>query len=197
MSRRELIEGFALEGISGGNAVFDTAKLHWLNGQYIARMPPEQLGAAVVPLLVREGLWPKNMPTDEWLLRLLELLRPRAKRLTDFVEQARPFLVETIEYEADAITKHLGSTRLSEDLTALIEALRTGVPFDEQHVEAAVRNGRRAGYQSWAAHPCHTCCGDWTHRQPGNIREVLGCLDEIAPSRVSNSSSDSSAPGTR
>jgi glutamyl-tRNA synthetase len=139
LSRRELIESFALEGISGGNAVFDTAKLDWMNGQYIARMPLEQLGAAVVPLLVREGLWPKNMTADEWLLRLLELLRPRAKRLTDFVEQARPFLVETVEYEEDAINKHLGSPRLSEDLAALIAALRVTVPFDEQHVEAAVR----------------------------------------------------------
>jgi len=102
-------------------------------------MPLEQLGAAVVPLLVREGLWPKNMSADEWLLRLLELLRPRARRLTDFVEQARPFLVETIEYEDDAINRHLGSPRLSEDLAALIGALRVTVAFDEPHVEAAVR----------------------------------------------------------
>ena len=139
MSRRELIESFTLEGISGGNAVFDTAKLDWMNGQYIARMPLEQLGAAVVPFLVREGLWPIDMPADEWLLRLLELLRPRAKRLTDFVDHARPFLVETVEYEEDAINKHLNSPRLSEDLAALIGALRATVPFDEQHVETAVR----------------------------------------------------------
>ena len=31
--------------------------------------------------------------------RLLELLRPRAKRLTDFVDLARPFLADTVEYE--------------------------------------------------------------------------------------------------
>jgi glutamyl-tRNA synthetase len=99
----------------------------------------EQLGAAVVPFLVREGLWPNDMPADEWLLRLLALLRPRAKRLTDFVDHARPFLMETVEYEEDAINKHLNSPRLSEDLAALIGALRATVPFDEQHVETAVR----------------------------------------------------------
>ncbi len=150
MSRRELIENFTLEGISGGNAVFDTAKLDWMNGQYIARMPPEQLGAAVVPLLVREGLWPTNR-ADEWLLRLLELLRPRAKRLTDFVEQARPFLVETVEYEEEAIKKHLSAPLIAEHLGALIGGLRETVPFDEQHVEAAVR--RTAGEQDIKAGP--------------------------------------------
>jgi glutamyl-tRNA synthetase len=151
MSRRELIESFMLEGISGGNAVFDTAKLDWMNGQYIARMPPEQLGDAVVPLLVREGLWPKNKAADEWLLQLLELLRPRAKRLTDFVEQARPFLVETVEYEEEAINKHLIAPRIAEHLEALIGALRETVPFDEPHVEAAVR--RSAEEQNIKAGP--------------------------------------------
>jgi glutamyl-tRNA synthetase len=139
MSRRELIEGFTLEGISGGNAVFDTDKLDWMNGQYIARMPIEQLAAAVLPLLAREGLWLQGRPADEGLRRLLELLRPRAKRLTDFVEQARPFLVESVEYEEDAVNTHLNAPRLSEHVAALITALRDVVPFDEPHVEAAVR----------------------------------------------------------
>ena len=139
LSRRELIESFALEGISGGNAVFDTAKLDWMNGQYIARLPIDQLAAAVLPLLVREGLWPAGKPADEDLRRLLELLRPRAKRLADFVEQARPFLVETVEYDEDAINTHLNVPLLSEHVAALISALRSVSPFDEQHVEAAVR----------------------------------------------------------
>jgi glutamyl-tRNA synthetase len=99
MSRRELMDAFTLEGITGSNAVFDVAKLEWMNGQYIARMPIEQLAAAVLPLLVEQHLWPAHAPPNEWLLRLLELLRPRAKRMIDFVEQARPFLAETVEYD--------------------------------------------------------------------------------------------------
>jgi glutamyl/glutaminyl-tRNA synthetase len=139
MSRRELIASFALEGITGSNAVFDVAKLDWMNGQYIARMPLEQLTNAVLPLLVREGLWPAGATLDDWLLRLIELLRPRAKRLTDFVDQARPFLMETVEYEERAITTHLKVPDLSDHMKALARALRDIVPFDEPHVETAVR----------------------------------------------------------
>jgi glutamyl-tRNA synthetase len=151
LARRELIDSFALEGISGGNAVFDTAKLDWMNGQYIARMPLEELAAMVVPLLVREGLWPGGAPADERLLRVISLLRPRAKRLTDFVEQARPFLAQTVEYEDDAIDKHLKVPQLAEHVHALAQALRDVVPFDEQHVEAAVR--RTAEQQDIKAAP--------------------------------------------
>jgi glutamyl-tRNA synthetase len=139
MSRRELIASFTLEGITGSNAVFDVAKLDWMNGQYIARIPLAQLATAALPHLVRERLWPSGAPADDWLLRLIELIRPRAKRLIDFVDQARPFLSETVEYEQQAINTHLKVPHLSAHVNALMRALREVMPFDEPHVEAAVR----------------------------------------------------------
>ena len=141
MSVTELIERFSLEGISGGNAVFNTDKLDWMNGQYIARLPVAKLAQAVEPFLGEAGLWPSALPgVDEpWLHRLLDLLRPRAKRLTDFVDLARPFLVDTVEYDPEAIEKHLSTPGLAAHLSALVESLGTAVPFDEPHVEAVVR----------------------------------------------------------
>ena len=151
LSRQELVDAFTLEGITGSNAVFDVAKLDWMNGQYIARMSIEQLAAAVMPLLVRQGFWPANAPPTEWLLRLLALVRPRTKRLSDFVEQVRPFLAETVEYDQDAINTHLKHPRLAEHVHALTQALGAVVPFDEPHVEAAVR--RTAEQQDIKAAP--------------------------------------------
>jgi glutamyl-tRNA synthetase len=151
LSRQELIEAFMLEGITGSDAVFDVAKLDWVNGQYIARMPLDQLARAVVPLLIDQGLWPHGAPPTEWLLKVLALLRPRAKRLTDFVEQARPFLVETVEYEPAAVTTHLKVPRLGTHVEALVRALGDVMPFDEPHVEAAVR--RTAEQQDIKAAP--------------------------------------------
>jgi glutamyl-tRNA synthetase len=141
MSIAELVESFSLGGISGGNAVFNTEKLDWMNGQYIARMPIEQLAAAVTPLLAEVGLWPAPAAgiAEPWLRRLLDLLRPRAKRLTDFVELARPFLMDTVEYDPEAVEKHLRTPDLDAHLRWLQTALGRAVPFDEPHVEAAVR----------------------------------------------------------
>jgi glutamyl-tRNA synthetase len=141
LSRDEWKEVFSLAGLSGGNAVFNTEKLDWMNGQYIALFSADELSAHLEPVLREAGLWPAN-PTAEWRawwLRVIELLRPRAKRLTDFVEQARPFLRDTVEYEPEAVEKHLALAGLGEHVAALVRTLRTTSPFDEPHVEAAVR----------------------------------------------------------
>jgi glutamyl-tRNA synthetase len=140
MSRDELIASFSLEGISGGNAVFNTEKLDWMNGQYIARMPIGDLAAAVRPLFETAGLGVSPLVTDAATFhRVLELLRPRAKRLTDFVEQARPLVADTVEYDAEAVEKHLAAPDLPAHVAALVDRLRTTMPFDEPHVEATVR----------------------------------------------------------
>jgi glutamyl-tRNA synthetase len=148
MSVDELIAAFSLEGISGSNAVFNIEKLDWMNGQYIARLASDRLAALVEPYFQEAGL--EVRVTDLWFLRLLDLLRPRAKRLTDFVELAQPFLADTVEYEAEAIEKHLGVSGLEGHVRALAATLKTTDPFDESHVEAAVRGtaaerGMKAG----------------------------------------------------
>ena len=140
MSTADLIESFSLEGISGGNAVFNTEKLDWMNGQYIARLPINDLLRAVEPFLAEAGLLSATTrPTDVWLARLLELLRPRAKRLSEFADLSRPFLRDTVDYEPEALAKHVSASESGAHLAALVEALRKVDSFDEPSVEAAVR----------------------------------------------------------
>ena len=47
--------------------------------------------------------------------------------------------MDTVEYEPDAVAKHLALPGLEEHVVALATALRTVSHFDESHVEAAVR----------------------------------------------------------
>src|SRR6185436_10006320 len=51
MTRDELIAAFSLEGISGGNAVFNADKLEWFNQQHILRLAPSELARRVRPSL--------------------------------------------------------------------------------------------------------------------------------------------------
>jgi glutamyl-tRNA synthetase len=141
MTTTELISSFSLDGISGGNAVFNTEKLDWMNGQYIGRMPIADLSAILRPMFGEAGLGELALVQDiASFHRLLELLRPRAKRLTDFVEQARPLVVDAVEYEPDAVAKHLSSPELAGHIAALVDGLAQTTAFDEAQVEAAVRN---------------------------------------------------------
>src|SRR5207237_9166504 len=85
-SRDELVGSFTLEGISGGNAVFNPEKLVWFNQQHIARLAPDELAARIKPSLAAAGLWRDAYVTDRhaWFFAVLELLKPRARRLDDF-----------------------------------------------------------------------------------------------------------------
>jgi glutamyl/glutaminyl-tRNA synthetase len=56
-TRDELIRTFTLEGMSGGNAVFNAEKLDWMNQQHIMRMSAERLADALEPLVKSAGLW--------------------------------------------------------------------------------------------------------------------------------------------
>src|SRR5207244_1657991 len=53
----ELIDVFSLEGISGGNAVFNPEKLDWFNQQHMMRLAPDELARRVKPSFQAAGLW--------------------------------------------------------------------------------------------------------------------------------------------
>jgi glutamyl-tRNA synthetase len=146
MSVSELIASFSLDGISGGNAVFNTEKLDWMNGQYIAKLPIADLVRAVEPFLAAAGLLDATArPPEGWLHQLVELLRPRARRLSEFPQLARPFLQANVDYEPEAVERHLSAPGVDALVGALAETLRTVEPFDEPTVEAAVRGTATAG----------------------------------------------------
>jgi glutamyl-tRNA synthetase len=140
-TRDELIAAFTLEGISGGNAVFNPDKLDWFNQQHILRLPVGDLATRVQPVLERAGLWTSDLSNGrrEWFHRLLELVRPRVKKLDQFVEELRPFLQQSVDYDAAAVSKHLGRPEIQSAFAELPRTLTTVVPFSSGGLESALR----------------------------------------------------------
>ncbi len=151
MSKGEMTGIFSLEAINRKGAVFDEQKLEWLNSQYINEMPAPQIVAMIKPDLEREGLWSADLDEGgarrDWLLRIVEALKPRSKRMTDFTRDARPFLSDDFDYRPEAVEKHLkgspesgGPAAIAERVRALRAALAPVVPFTEEKAEAALRS---------------------------------------------------------
>jgi glutamyl-tRNA synthetase len=142
----ELIDTFDLSGISGGNAVFNPEKLDWVNAQHIARMTPSEILARIRPLLERAGVWRDELVSidSEWIARVIALVKPRAKKLADFVPQLEPFLRDRVTYDPAAVEKHLGSEDLLAHMEALRYALDTLASFDESSTESTLRDVARA-----------------------------------------------------
>jgi glutamyl-tRNA synthetase len=138
-SRSELVDVFSLDGISGGNAVFNPEKLEWFNQQYIVRLAPDELAKRLKPSFQETGLWDEAYLGDRhaWFFDVLELLKPRVKRLGDFAVQGRFLFSDQIDYDPAAVTKHLRG--MAEHLAAFDAACTELVTFDAVSIEAALR----------------------------------------------------------
>jgi glutamyl-tRNA synthetase len=148
----QLIARFSLDGISGGNAVFNPEKLDWFNQQHILRMPAREILARIDGELSSLGIDPPSLDASERtrLERVIDLVKPRARRLSDIPALTRPFFVPAVLRDPAAVAKHLASTALGPALSAWRARLQTVEPFEAAPLEAALRDvaaqhGAKAG----------------------------------------------------
>jgi glutamyl-tRNA synthetase len=125
LSREEMVERFSLEGINKKSAVFDTAKLEWMNGQYLARMSSQELEPLVREQLPDHGA---GVPS-EWLRELIDLLKIRSRTVTGIAEQVAPYLTDPVVYEPDAVQKQWKNTAEAADR---IRKVRDNLPDTAQ-----------------------------------------------------------------
>ena len=134
-TRAELIQRFNLEGISGGNAVFNTEKLDWFNHQHLLRLSDQEL----VARLHQAKIATAAIGADPRTPAILALLRPRCKKLTDFADQLRPFFSDPGTYDPDAIKKHLSAPGSKDHVLALRQAC-VDVEWNEAAIEKCLRD---------------------------------------------------------
>ena len=141
LTRDELIAHFTLNGISGGNAVFNPEKLDWFNQQYIMRLPGEELARRLEPLLRESGLWKDSYGSSQrqWLIKVIELLKPRVRRLTQFVEEGAFFFRDSIDFDEAAVSRHLKTNGMREHVEALRRSIGESQPFTAEALEGTVR----------------------------------------------------------
>jgi len=83
MAEAEMIELFSLEGIQKKPAVFDTAKLEWMNGQYLSALDASDLRAPVERQLGMLGV----AHADRDLLPLIDAVKARSRTILQVAEQ--------------------------------------------------------------------------------------------------------------
>jgi len=141
-SRDELIERFTLDGISGGNAVFNVDKLDWFNQQHIVRLSNDDVLHRLQRDLRLAGLWRDTLLNTEfgWVSCVLDLLKPRARKLADVIEPLRAFLLDEVVYDEAAVAKHLSGPDVREHLRAWAAVVAELPDLEPAATEAALRS---------------------------------------------------------
>jgi len=84
MTPEEMTELFSLEAIQKKPATFDTAKLEWMNGQYLSRIPGEALAAEVARELDRMAV---HYGGIHLLPPYIDAVKSRARTVLEIVER--------------------------------------------------------------------------------------------------------------
>ena len=103
-SEEELIEKFTLENVGKSAAVFNPEKLLWLNGWYIRNKDGREIAEFVLPFLQKKEF---QVALDERLIKIVNVLRERAKTLVELADSADYFFIKEVEYEEAARKKFL------------------------------------------------------------------------------------------
>ena len=147
LSGQELVERFSLDKVNKANAVFDLAKLEWMNKRHISSTSAGTLLPYVKNELIGSGLWLEAWEEEEreWLLDLIDLLKPRVQSLQDFVDSGYAFFSDTFEYESKAVKRYLepsevGRSPLLRALRQLRQEFAALEPFDVESTEICLRS---------------------------------------------------------
>ncbi len=104
LGREELLDRFNLNKVSRSAAIFDYAKLHWLNRRHLQLLPLKKQSELARPFLQEAGLLPQQMSMAlwSWLEEVLRSLGERADSLSDLTVlagQLFDFSLETLGEE--------------------------------------------------------------------------------------------------
>ena len=136
-SREEMVNLFSTENLGSSAAVFDQAKLLWLNAHYIKESPLSRLAVLLNDFLMRRGLPDQDL---DYLATVVPLLQPRAQTMIEMADKAACFVAadDSLDYDMAAVKKYY-TPEILEHLTKVRDLL-AGLPtFDQPSMEAVVQ----------------------------------------------------------
>jgi glutamyl-tRNA synthetase len=126
MSRDELVERFSLERVGSSPAIFDYAKLDWMNGVYLRALPPEEYADRLVSYLRGHGSeW-----SEERIRAAAPIVREKIGRFDEFPGFAG-FLFHDVEPDPELLDSRI--------LAAADGTLAQTDPWTAEVIEASLK----------------------------------------------------------
>ncbi|MBI5573087.1 MAG: glutamate--tRNA ligase, partial [Elusimicrobia bacterium] len=135
-TRDELVKKFSLERCGKSGAIFDTQKLLWMNGEYIRKMPVEELTRRSIPFLQKVGF---DINDFEFLEKCILLEHDKIKLLSDVPHLIDFFLKNDIIYDDKAVNKVLKKDGINKILTDIADIYSKIENFTAKAIEIETR----------------------------------------------------------
>ncbi len=176
LSREEMEREFSLERVGASPSVFDPEKLLWMNAQYMARMPAEELLARCEPYA--EG----GVPARAAALRAIELHRARARTTIEMGRALSMYANDPSDYDPDGVRKQV-RRETPALLEKLIARLETVEDWKTETLETALRGvAEQAGVSAGKLiHPTRLALTGTTVGAP--LFDVIALLGKAASLR--------------
>lgn len=127
----ELVEKFSLERIQKSPAVFDAARLEWMNGHYLRQLPPAELAKRA------EAFWPAEAQgaLAAYRHQVLALLQERLKYFAELPELSQFFFTAPPATEVKRLLTEPDSAKY---LRFALQTVQELPQFDLAHLEGAL-----------------------------------------------------------
>ena len=96
MDKARLVEAFSLDKLGNSAAKFDIDKLNWFNETYLRAMAAQNILPMLKNELKKVAL---PIPPDDFLIRVIDLMRERVSFVHDFVSKGRYFFETPQSYD--------------------------------------------------------------------------------------------------
>ena len=141
MTIEEMIEEFDVDGISKSPAIFDEAKMRWLNGEYLKAMTPDEFYKVSLPYILKSKAGGKFNDYE-----ISRLMQTRVDVLSDIPEKI-DFLVDFDEYDVNMYVHQ----KMKVDFNVAKRALK--VAFDalaglDDWTEEAIKEAMKASAEA-------------------------------------------------
>ncbi len=132
LSREEMEREFSLDRIGASPSVFDPEKLLWMNSQYMARLPAEEILERAKPHA------PAGLPEKDAALAAVELHRTRARTAIEMGRALSTYAVDPEVYDPDGLKKNVRPETALE-IERLIAKFETVSSWTAPDLDAALR----------------------------------------------------------
>jgi glutamyl-tRNA synthetase len=138
--RAQLLAKFELKKISLGGPVFDLTKLEWLNGEWIRRLPVDDVTDRIVAFVASRGDGAARSLDRELVRKIVPLVQERMKKLSEWDEWTDYFWKEEVVLTKEAFRRtKLGLPQIVNVLNACADLLAKNSDVKHERDEPALR----------------------------------------------------------